>query len=234
MTFIIKSLCNWCFWFPTNVSIWCLEWISLLLLVWRYRRFSYLINFTLFFIGNTLALIDFSRRTISILFNLKWFNLLILFNWRRSLCLNWSLCKRKRLRFYHGNNLTPSDFHFLRRISLCSFLFFPCALFLSFYCLMERSIYELNLLADLYWAVPESSHSQLLLVWIWGNTFFVRRHHFLWLGTSSRPLDTSSTLYLWSLCIKTCSRIQIYFLAWLIGSWLRLLWSYVYLVNWFL
>ena len=161
ITFIIKILCNWWFWFTTYVSIWCLEWVCFLLLVWRYRGFSNLKNFTLFFISNTLALIYISSRTIKILFmhNLECFYLFILFNWRRSLCLNWSLCKSKRLRFYQLNNFTLRNFHFLRRVCLSSFLFLSCALFLSFDCLMKRRIYKLNLLADLYWSMSESSYS---------------------------------------------------------------------------
>ena len=161
ITFIIKSLCNWWFWFTTYVSIWCLKWICLLLLVWRYRRFSNLKNFTMFFIDNTLALIYISSRTIYILImnNLKCFYLFILLNWRRSLCLNWSLCKSKRLRFYQGNNLTPGNFHFLRWIGLSSFLFLSCTLFLSFNCLMKRRIHKLNFLTNLYWAMSESSYS---------------------------------------------------------------------------
>jgi hypothetical protein len=161
ITFIIKSLCNWWFWFTTNVSIRCLEWICFLLLVWRYRRFSNLKNFSLFLIANTLALIYISSRTIKILLrnNLECFYLFILLNWRRSLCLYWSLCKSKRLRFYQGNNLTFGNFHFLRRICLSSFLFLSCALFFCFGCLLERSIHKLNLLADLYWTMSESSNS---------------------------------------------------------------------------
>ena len=234
ITFVIKSLCNWWFWFTTNVSIRWLEWICFLLLVWRYRGFSNLINFALFLIGNTLSLIDINVRTIKILLrnNLECFDLFILLNWRRSLCLNWGLCKTKRFRLYKRNNLTPGNFHFLRRICLSSFLFFSCALILGFGCLLERRIYKLNLLADLYWTMSESSHSQLLLVWWRGYTFFVWGHHFFWLGTSSCSFDACPSLYLWCLCVKTCL-IQIYFLSWLIRCWLRLLWSYVHWVNWF-
>jgi hypothetical protein len=161
ITFIIKSLCNRLFWFTTNVSIRCLKRICFLLLIWRHRRFSDLKNFTFFFIRNTLTLIYINTRTINILFryNLECFDLFILFNWRRSLCLNWSLCKSKRLRFYQRNNLTPGQFHFLRRICLSSFLFFPCCLFFSLRSLLERRIHKLNFLADLNWSMSKPCNS---------------------------------------------------------------------------
>ena len=161
ITFIIKSLYDGLFWFTTNVSIRCLERICFLLLIWRYRRFSNLKNITFIFIGNTLTLIYISIRTINILLrnNLECFDLFILFNWRRSLCLDWSLCKSKRLRFYQRNNLTPRHFHFLRRVSLSSFLFLSCCLFLSFGRLLERRIYKLYLLADLYWTMSKPCYS---------------------------------------------------------------------------
>lgn len=161
ITFIIKSLYDGLFWFTTNVSIRSLERICFLLLIWRYRRFSNLKNITFFFFRNTLTLIYISIRTIFILLrnNLECFHLFILFNWRRSLCLDWSLCKSKRLRFYERNNLTPRHFHFLRRVSFSSFLFLSCCLFLSFGRLLERRIYKLYLLADLYWTMSKPCYS---------------------------------------------------------------------------
>lgn len=212
ISFIIECLCNRRFWFTTYVTILALERICFLLLVWRYRRLSNFIKFIFFLISNTLTLI-YSISTISSLLrnSLKSFNLFILLYWRRSLCLNWSFCKSKSLRFYQTNNFTPSNFHFLRRICFSALLFLACALFFAFGCLLERGIHKLNLLADLYWAVSESSHSQLFFVWWRSHALFVRWHYFFWLCTSGCSFDTCPAL---NLCLtyfcvqsKTCSAI---------------------------
>lgn len=212
ISFIVECLCNRRFWFTAHVAIWALERISFLLLVWRCWRFSNFILFISFLVDSTLALI-YTIRTINSLLrnNLECFNLFILFNGRRSLCLNWSLCKSKSLRFYQSDNLAPGNFHFLRRICFSSFKFLSCALFFAFCCLLERSIHKLNLLADLYWTMSESSHAQLFLVRWRSYALFVRWHNFFWLCTSSRPFDACPplNLCLTSFCVqsKTCSRI---------------------------